>query len=377
MSSTAPLVARLRALLVAALAVLLLATLAVPSVAAPPSHANAERAVTVMTRNLYLGASLGPLFPEGGFTGDTAQLDALLAATAVWDQVRRTDFPTRAGALADEVVAHEPDLLGLQEVTLYRVGPFNPFAPATEVRLDFLEVLQSELRARGQHYDVVVSQEAFDGELTGFDWGVLPFTAPPIDVRLTDRDVILVRRTAKATDLKVHNPRSGLFAAYLPLTVLGQPLPIVRAWTSVDVAHRSRNFRFINTHLEAFSQEVATAQAAELLAGPAATPMPVVLTGDFNSRPTQSAYESIVAAGFTDVAVGGPPTCCFDDDLADLDSELETRIDLIFTRGPFSAQDVTMVGDEPFRTDQAPYFASDHAGLFAKLLLDPTAGKKG
>ena len=36
-----------------------------------------------------------------------------------------TDFTVRAGLLADEIVATEPDLIGLQEVAWWRHGPLQ------------------------------------------------------------------------------------------------------------------------------------------------------------------------------------------------------------------------------------------------------------
>lgn len=359
-------VARLRAVLAAALAVALLVLAAAPSAAGPPPHAKHERTVTVLSRNLYLGATLAPLFPTPPLGSPQ---EVVAAATQLWHQVQATQFPVRAVHLAAEIAEAKPDLVGLQEVTLYRVGTAGDPAPATEVRLDFLAVLQKELRARGLRYDVAVSQDAFDGELTAFDWAPPAGSGGLVDIRLTDRDVILVRRGPKTANLKVSNPQGGIFRSALSLPVLGQPLPIARGWTSVDVKHRGREFRFVNTHLEAFDQRIALRQAHELLAiGPAATRMPVVLVGDFNSAPGEAAYRAITAAGFADVAVGGPPTCCYDASLANPAATLETRIDLVFHRGPIRARSVERIGAEPVRSTP-PLWASDHAGILAELVL--------
>jgi endonuclease/exonuclease/phosphatase family metal-dependent hydrolase len=357
---------RLRMTLPALLAALLL-ILTGAATAAPPPQANLERVVSVMTRNLYLGATLTPLFPDPPLDSGPA---VVAAATQVWHQVAATDFPRRAEALADEIVTAQPDLVGLQEVTLYRVGDAGDPDAAEQVRLDFLEVLQAELRSRGQRYDVAVSQPAFDGEVTAFDWPTgLGGTGGLIDLRLTDRDVILVRRSPATANMKVSNPQGGIYAAALPLEILGQPLPIVRGWTAVDVKLRGREFRFVNTHLEAFHAGFAALQAMELVStGPAATALPIVLTGDFNAAPGESAYAVIAAAGLTDVAVGGAPTCCFEPDLAS--GSLSTRIDLVFTRGPITTTSVDIVGVDQIAT-QPPLWASDHAGVVAEVVLDP------
>jgi endonuclease/exonuclease/phosphatase family metal-dependent hydrolase len=369
-------VRRLLVALLAAVTAVLLALAASPATAAPPPQASKDRVVTVMTRNLYLGATLAPLFPQPPAPAHTQQT-LVAAATGMWWQVAATNFPVRAQELAREIATAQPDLVGLQEVTLYRVDPINPANPtadATTVRLDFLAVLQDELRARGQRYDVVVSKAAFNGQLPAYDWPPPLGTGALSNVRLTDRDVILVRRTPQTAGLKLSNAQSGLFSATLELPVLDEWLPIDRGWTAVDVKLRGREFRFVNTHLEAFHPGVAYAQALELIAGgPADTSLPVVLLGDFNSVPGHpqlgAAYAAIQSAGFADVAPSGAPTCCFDAALVDLGEELTTRIDLVLTRGPITAQSVERVGATPFRAAQ-PLWASDHAGLVAELVLE-------
>jgi endonuclease/exonuclease/phosphatase family metal-dependent hydrolase len=363
---SAPRVSRVRVTLTALASAMLLVLMATVAVAAPPPQASNDRTVTVMTRNLYLGATLAPLFPDPPLSSPG---ELIGAASELWFQVLATNFPLRAKALAEEIATEQPDLIGLQEVTLYRIGAFNDPAPATTVRLDFLRVLQSELRSRGQRYDVAVSQAAFDGELPAMDWPVVAGgTGGLVDVRLTDRDVILVRRTSA---LNIKNAQGGIFSDALPLEVLGQPLPIIRGWTSVDVKHRGVKFRFINTHLEAFHAGVAALQAIELVTtGPAATTLPVVLTGDFNAAPGEPAYNVIsIGAGFTDVAdPGGGPTCCYDAALNDPTATLDSRIDLIFTRGAITTTSVHRVGVDPI-SDTQPRWASDHAGVVADLVL--------
>jgi hypothetical protein len=67
------------------------------------------RAVTVMTRNVYIGTALDPIFAA-------RTPEALLSATATaFGNVQATNFPARAQALAGEIAAAQPDLVGLQE----------------------------------------------------------------------------------------------------------------------------------------------------------------------------------------------------------------------------------------------------------------------
>ena len=121
-----------------------------------------------MTRNLYLGADINrPLRATAGKTG----VDALVAFGNANDELRdvvdATDFPVRSMLLAAEIAAASPDVVGLQEVALWRFQAQSDFTatPATDVRYDFLQLLQDQLRARGADYSVAVSQDEFDQEL--------------------------------------------------------------------------------------------------------------------------------------------------------------------------------------------------------------------
>ena len=339
---------------------------------ASPAKADHRRKLRFMTRNLYLGAPLGPIFAS-------ATPEQLVAnASATWAQVKASDFPGRAEELANELAEEMPDLVGLQEVTLYRSGAFNDPARATTVELDFLDELMDEVDERDLPYEVVAQVSAFDGELPVIDGAV------PKDLRLTDRDVILARTDLSESRLTLFNPRSGLYNAKLTIPnplFPGGGLPIDRGWVSVEVRSRGKEFRFINTHLEAFSDEAQEAQSLELLAGPAATSKPVVMTGDFNSAADGSgsdSYANIVNAGFTDawseVFPSNPGyTCCHSDDLMSAAGDLTTRIDLIFYRGgsSFKAIAAEIVGEEEADKTTSGLWPSDHAGVLSTIEFGP------
>jgi endonuclease/exonuclease/phosphatase family metal-dependent hydrolase len=291
----------------------------------------------------------------------------------VWGRILATDFPTRAEALADEVVATRPDLIGLQEVTRYSTAPLGDPGNETVV-LDFLEVLMAELATRGEVYRVVAEVENFNG--------VQPNLAIGAFLRLVDRDVILARVDRRAGELMVSNPQSANFAANLAIPVQFQadPLVVLRGWVSVDVRTRGLVFRFVNTHLEAFDpfpmEGLRRAQVAELLAGPLDTPLPVVLAGDINSAaPGGPAYQMLLAGGLWDPWTAlhpGEPgfTCCHDDDLRNEQPDLRSRIDVVLATPGFRAVAVEVVGDEPGdRIDGL--WPSDHAGVVTTLILDP------
>src|SRR5262245_1824573 len=172
------------------------AALAAPAAQADQPHPfSGDRQVTVMTRNLYLGTDLTPIFAA-------PSPPALFAAVgAAWAQVQANDFPARAEALADEIAAAEPDLVGLQEAMLFRtdVPPDGPATPAETVAYDFVDLLVAALAQRGLDYAPAASFTGTDAEL--------PAGLPPTkDVRLTDRVVVLVRDDARGSELKVSNP---------------------------------------------------------------------------------------------------------------------------------------------------------------------------
>jgi endonuclease/exonuclease/phosphatase family metal-dependent hydrolase len=340
------------------------ALLAVPVARAEQPHPfKSDRQVTVMTQNLYLGTDLNPIF-------GAPSLPALFAAVgAGWAQVQANDFPARAQAIADEIAAAKPDLVGLQEAELYRtdVPPDGSATPAETVAYDFIQLLAGALAQRGLAYAPVATFTGTDVEL--------PAGLPPtLDVRFTDRVSLLARTDEKAADLKLSNPQSGTYPMALHLTTVAGPITAPRGWASVDVKIRGKSFRFVTTHLEAFSPLVRNAQAAELLAGPIATDLPVVAVGDFNSGPggDPAAYGILTGGGLSDAwpsANGIGLTCCHSTDLYNPDPTLTKRVDLVLTRGGFDTVSADVVGEEPGDRTPSGLWPSDHAGLVTTLQL--------
>ena len=341
-----------------------------------PAFADERRPLRFMTRNLYLGASLTPIFAS------TTQEELIARASAAWAQVQASNFPARAERLADEIQAEMPDLIGLQEATLYRMSQ-GPGLPAEDVVLDFLAELQGELAERGLSYSAVAQVAAFDGQLPVMIGPSFP--ADLRNVRATDRDVILARTDLPASSMKVSNPRSGLYDTKLEIPLLGGAagvLPIVRGWTAVDVKTRGKEFVFLNTHLEAFDAPVQQGQSLELLAGPASTSKPIVMAGDFNSPADGSgttSYANITGAGFSDVWSDVFPadpgyTCCHSDDLTSAAGDLTSRIDILFFRGgDMDATEAEIVGEEEADKTPAGLWPSDHAGVLGTISLGPNS----
>ena len=335
---------------------------------------------TVMTRNVFLGADLNPIIQAG-----TPSQVPFIAA-GVWAKIQATNFPARAGALADEIARHSPDLVGLQEAVLYHIqspgdAAFGGTAPATTVAYDFVQILIDSLAARGQTYAVVSEVTGTVVELPVYT-GAAP--VPFDDVRFTDREVILAR-----SDVPVWNPQGGVFAARINLPIGGPGGPALsqrRGWAAIDASVDGHTFRFISTHLEVQSvAPIQVMQGAELIAVAGASPLPVVLVGDFNSAAdgTQTpTYSNIVDAGYQDVwnRVGEPGyTCCQAEDLLNTTSELDQRLDIIFIGGFRTAPQgslgasVQIVGDHPVDRLPSGLWPADHAGVVAMLRLTPPA----
>ncbi len=321
--------------------------------------AGSPTTVTVMSRNIYLGADLTP-----AIAAQTAP--AFLGAVAqIYGTVLANDFPTRAGALADEVAATQPDLIGLQEVSRWTVLGNSP-APS----LDFLAILQAQLTARGLHYAVAgVSNNAHIGPVPLI--GPFCRSTGLFDCLLVfdDRDVILVN--TDRTGLSAGGARSGRYVAQQVLTTPVGPLSFDRGWVTVQVALGTHRFRFANTHLETeAAPAVQQAEGREFLAA-AKQPGNVLAVGDFNSAAdgsTTDTYGFLTGDYFRDAAPGVGATCCQNGTLSNPVSQNTSRIDLVLSHGALLPRTAVKTGATPFQT-QAPYWAADHAGVVATLRL--------
>jgi endonuclease/exonuclease/phosphatase family metal-dependent hydrolase len=372
----------------------LVAALAVPAGAHGRSHHGHEadhrhgKPITVMTRNLYLGADLTRATDVIGLPPDQQGAAFVAATTTIRAIVDQTNFPLRAKQLAREVQQRQPDLIGLQEVALWRHGPLDG-SPATVVDYDFLQSLLDELDARGQQYHVAQVQQESDVAGPAFLNGSLQ------NVRLTMRDVVLERAH---NGVHVTSATGGNYAARIPLTIAGQSLAFIRGYNRVDVRAGGQTLRFVNTHLESASSDVAYAQAQELLAGPAAPAgIPTILVCDCNSDPLSPAvdpggvvpdsapYDLIVrSGGFADEWLRfAPASAGFTDGLSELvnDSPAQAaaafnhRIDFVFGRradgSPMPVEHGWVTGKDPNeRTPSTPIgrlWPSDHAGVAIEL----------
>ena len=352
-----------------------------PAAAALPN--GGARALTVMTRNLYLGADIFAVV-----TGDPRGIP--IRVTQAWQHIQMMNFPERAGSIADEIAAASPQLVGLQEVPLYRIDPTGDAAvggthPATIVALDYLTTLQSALAARGQCYNVAASNLLTDVELPGIV-SVSPLQF--IDIRYTDRDVILAR-----CDVPTSDPRSGVYSSRLVFTVGAASIPALRGWASTLATVGGVTFRFADTHLETDgSPAIQVAQANELLGVLGAESKPVVLVCDCNSAAdgSQTATYGLLtgSGGFADAwTESHPRDPGYTSSLPDgyfTAPQLTTRIDLVLARYGFNASPnagivggvhADVVGETAAERTASGLWPSDHAGVVAMLHMPKAIGK--
>jgi len=368
--------------------------------------------VTVMSRNIYLGADIQKPVNAAVFAqaqpGATAQtvLVALANQThATRAIVDRTDFTVRADLLAEEIVAAEPDLIGLQEVAWWRHGDLQlqpdqvavPNAQTTDY--DFLQILLDALAARGVTYEAVSIAPRADVEAPSFTGSPFNGTigAGARDVRLTMRDVVLMH---VEDGLSALDEGQAVYDHNLVVPLLGRSISFDRGYQWVDVRAGSKRFRFVNTHLEAFSSDLAFAQAAQLLDEATAEDRTTVLVCDCNSDPLNSrvkgapvndtlphkaAYELITGIGsypgegdFTDMWLEWAPaeagwTSGLSETVDDPDgSDFDHRIDMVFARtadgDPLVVDRGRVTGTTPDTRDPATgLWPSDHGGVVLHL----------
>jgi endonuclease/exonuclease/phosphatase family metal-dependent hydrolase len=346
--------------------------------------------VDVMTRNLYLGADLTPAIAA------KSTKEFVEANGKILRDVTANNFPLRAKGLAKEINKKKPDLVGLQEVALWRTGPpsLEPLlgttgATATTVRYDYLAELLAQLNKGKKRYRVAVVQQEFDFEAPA-DENQVPNDGPnglikdaEINGRLTMRDVILVRLGAGVV---TSHPQKGNFQNMLTVQLSGVEVRVLRGWTALDARVRgSKKFRFVNTHLEAFDDSsqvpsIRALQAGELVAkgGPATTSLPVVLVGDLNSDDNtveggdRQAYQALVKAGMRERSTAKPLGCCLKSSLLAVGAggsvaDFDHQVDHVMTRDPKQVKLIAsaVTGRQPVNG----FWDSDHAGLFSSLWL--------
>jgi len=352
---------------------------ALPALSAPSGGSGTGRTPvaepTVLTRNAYLGVDLFRLFRAESRSAFRRIAGELLAS------VDPAVYEARADAIAAEIAAADADVVALQEAVLLRAqrpGDFGSESaePASDVLVDVLALVESALADRDLDHEVAAVTTTTDVELPAeTDDG-------PVDVRLTDRDVLLVRG-----DLGTSDPVTGTFDAALPLPLPGgdRTLALERGYCSVDVTMDGVGFTAVSTHLESVSPLARRRQARELL-GALPADRAVLVGGDFNSGPgTETETYDLLTAELGDAYAaldpdGGGFTCCQAGGLRNEESRLDERIDALLFGGPVRPTGIGRVGHRPADRvavevdgETVRIWPSDHAGVVGTFeVAEPT-----
>lgn len=358
-----------------------------PSFAYEAHGKNRHSGIKVITQNLYVGADLMQV------ANASSPQHVPLAVAQTLEMIKQTNFFERAEVIAKQIKKEKPDLIGLQEVSLIRLqSPGDYFIgnpqQATDVLYDYLKILLTALERHDLHYSIASTVNNADIEMpafTGLDANGIPQF---IDVRLSDRDVILAKKHVKTS-----NPVSANFEINLALPIGTDTVPFIRGYTAVDAKVRGTTYRVVNTHLEVKGEGLVAAvqasQAQELIGLFASEDKPLVILGDFNSSPTDTVQPGSVIippyiqmdwAGYLDAWTEDNDTragftCCQAENLANPLSQMNERIDYVFYRSNETALGNTtdieteLLGNETEDKTVSGLWPSDHAGLSAVMKI--------
>ena len=309
--------------------------------------------------------------------GVTTTGQFLLGVGQIVTQVQGSNPPERMQAIAQQILKLQPELVSLQEVDQWYTGSFDPVANQCGVmslQYDMLQELLSTLSSNSGHYAVAA-------QATQYAFPPSPGLIPPntfLCAAVNDYNVVLVRTDLPTWVFQWNNPQSGQFINKVSLPTPIGTVPLPRSWAAVDAQFFGRSFRFINTHLESFSDIIRELQGRELRAGVGNTNLPVVLAMDSNSQafplPQDATYIDFLGAGYNDVWPQLFPslpgvTCCQSESDNNPVSQLSRRIDVILTRGPVEPLAAIVVGADARSRLADGLWPSDHAAVVAGLAV--------
>ncbi len=391
-----------------------------------PVHAEEPYRITVMSRNIYLGADVGvaleliPNFPK--------------AAQFMWDQVKKTDFATRAPKLARESAQDRPEIIGVQEATIWYCKK-DLLSDKVEV-FNFLDQFISATKASGVGYSLATANgvEAFN---PGYSIAAIPYVTKVRDPEVfnpifgqdtascgfTIGDALLVRDDVKDRIIQVGNTEYDATYSIVPTL-----MTIYRGYTWADFKVQDSVVRLITTHLESIWDENkvpnSALQAQQLVADLKDAKMPIVIMGDFNAdyrdprpqgepnpgeQPVASetcptpggakcnAYSTMIEAGFENASPDAKNPRYFTwgasallngpDKKRVLDAKkfgnqygFTDRLDYIFTKNVYATVSSKIIGNVwpdgsgVWDCGKDKCFPSDHAGVVATIELPRSAG---
>ena len=366
-----------------------------------PAHAEPQP-IKVMSRNLYLGADVGVALAKIP--------DMPAAAQFMWDQVQKTDFSKRKKILADQIRTESPDVIGIQEATIWYCKA-HFWSGKVEV-FNFTQELLAEL---GGEY-VIAEKSGIQANNPGYSIGPIPFLTKVNDPKTFQKlfgqndadcgfqigDALVIKKSLAQYVNQVGN--SEYKDVYKVVPTL---MEIYRGYSWADITMQGANVRFVTTHLESLWDEnkipKAADQARQLVSDLKKTKSPIVVIGDFNSDPRDprpidapnpgeqpvasencstgatlcNAYKVMRGAGYTDVGPDASDPTAFtwgmnalltgpDSKRAIAATEMGNRfgftdrLDYIFVKNGMKVLTSKVIGQ------RAPY-GTDHAGIVTEL----------
>lgn len=400
-----------------------LLALALASLGATALPAQAAE-IDVMTQNQYLGFDILAVVTAPDF--DVAVAEGL--------ETRAAGTPTdRMRALAKLIGGRNPALVALEETYRFTCEDFDatPSVGCEDPAIAgaFTDQLNDTVKSLGGRYRVA-------GVVNNLDIVVpVEYKGRTLYVGVLDRDAILARKDVQTAVIPFgahckYASADGCnyeFVASQDIEIGGNPVNVKfqRGYVGVFATVQGQQYSFVATHLETrldgyvlrvfqSGQTLELLQAVTPLAGPGSK---LIVAGDFNSDPSDEIldvskfpqdflnyllyvakvpadvlpwlgvppYQLMVGAGLTDVWNIRPGksknpkpapagySCCQDEDLANKDSALYERIDLIFSSVvPANVPDVRLLGDRMAdKTLPRPFgvWPSDHASVAAKMIF--------
>ena len=330
----------------------------------PGVQGAAQGHLKALSWNVYVGTDVDAVIEA---LADGFQESDLLVLQAQIQTLVMTDFPTRAGAMVDEIADRRPHVVGLQEITTLDLQPFGLGT------IDFLEIVQDALAARGLNYVVADTVKNIDVSIEVPGVGAIGLT--DYDVMLVDADRVQVLDAwGKTFDLNMVDligPVGGI--------------SLVRGYVYANIMIGEKDYHVVTAHLESSGYApmlpmLRGVQATEIVTVLADADRAVVM-GDLNDEGASPMNAAFAAGGFVDVWPALYPgtdgfTCCHALTLNEEVPAYTKRIDYLFVRGiehPIQGLKGSMeiLGEEPGdRILEAPYYPlwpSDHLGLFANL----------